>query len=101
MGFSPAHSAIVMHRMSPLYTRITKCVVRSSHATVPLAAMGAFYHRPVPDLTEGNWGGPSHYQHEVASDEDLAGRAEFFGTRGTVEAVVASQEGKNETNRSS
>ena len=54
-----------------LYSRITKWIVRSSLATVPLAALGAFYHRPVPDLTERSWGGPSHYQHKVPTDADL------------------------------
>jgi monolysocardiolipin acyltransferase len=50
---------------------MTKWIVRSSLATLPLAALGAFYHRPVPDLTEASWGGPSHYNHKVPTDEEL------------------------------
>jgi len=57
-----------------LYNHIakwSKWIVRSSFATVPLAAIGAFYHRPVPDLTGGSWGGPNHHRHKIPTDKEL------------------------------
>ena len=51
----------------------------TTYISLPIVSIaGAYYYRPLPDLSTGDWGGPSHYIPKVATDEQIQKRKDPF-----------------------
>lgn len=66
-----------------LFLRIlSRTVAYSSCVFVPgVVVAGAYHHRPLPDLSNGNWGGPSHYTPKPVTKEQKRIRKKPFFSR--------------------
>uniref|UniRef100_A0A7S2NY36 Tafazzin family protein n=1 Tax=Leptocylindrus danicus TaxID=163516 RepID=A0A7S2NY36_9STRA len=54
--------------------KLMQYAVHSTKVLLPLTIAGALYHRPLPDLSEGEWGGSPWKERKVTENDERNGR---------------------------